>query len=235
MRRRLIHTALVGSFTLFREGLAQILEEVGFRIIASQPTIADLLRQSIKPVVLIIDAGNDPRGAARDVALFKGHQPTARVAVIADCVEFDAALSVFRAGANAYFFNEATADTLVKLLDLVMQGQTNVATNVPLASRQVENIQIPQQRICLNRGSDETALLLDSNASLRQELSVREKSILQCLALGDSNKAIARKVDIAEATVKAHVKTILRKIRAQNRTQAAIWAMNNASQVRMTE
>ena len=97
------------------------------------------------------------------------------------------------------------------------------------------NIQIPQQRICLNRGSDETALLLDSNASLRQELSVREKSILQCLALGDSNKAIARKVDIAEATVKAHVKTILRKIRAQNRTQAAIWAMNNASQVRMTE
>jgi two-component system, NarL family, nitrate/nitrite response regulator NarL len=43
---------------------------------------------------------------------------------------------------------------------------------------------------------------------------------------GDANKVIARKVDIAEATVKVHVKAILRKIRVQNRTQAAIWAMN---------
>ena len=44
---------------------------------------------------------------------------------------------------------------------------------------------------------------------------------------GESNKSIARKIDIAEATVKVHVKAILRKIRVQNRTQAAIWGMNN--------
>ncbi|MBN8977780.1 MAG: hypothetical protein J0I08_15000, partial [Rhizobiales bacterium] len=44
---------------------------------------------------------------------------------------------------------------------------------------------------------------------------------------GNSNKGIARKIDIAEATVKVHVKAILRKIRVQNRTQAAIWGMNN--------
>jgi two-component system nitrate/nitrite response regulator NarL len=46
---------------------------------------------------------------------------------------------------------------------------------------------------------------------------------------GNSNKSIARKIDIAEATVKVHVKAILRKIRVQNRTQAAIWGMNNES------
>jgi two-component system nitrate/nitrite response regulator NarL len=44
---------------------------------------------------------------------------------------------------------------------------------------------------------------------------------------GDSNKLIARKIEIAEATVKVHVKAILRKIRVHNRTQAAIWAMSN--------
>jgi two-component system nitrate/nitrite response regulator NarL len=60
-------------------------------------------------------------------------------------------------------------------------------------------------------------------------LSVRERSILSCLIEGDSNKVIARKIDIAEATVKVHVKAILRKIRVHNRTQAAIWAMSNAS------
>jgi two-component system nitrate/nitrite response regulator NarL len=55
-------------------------------------------------------------------------------------------------------------------------------------------------------------------------LSVRETVILRCLMEGDSNKLIARKFDITEATVKVHVKAILRKIRAKNRTQAAIWA-----------
>ncbi|TIV05318.1 MAG: hypothetical protein E5W02_28205, partial [Mesorhizobium sp.] len=58
-------------------------------------------------------------------------------------------------------------------------------------------------------------------------LSNREKSILSCLIEGESNKTIARKIDIAEATVKVHVKAILRKIRVRNRTQAAVWAMNH--------
>src|SRR5918997_241157 len=57
-------------------------------------------------------------------------------------------------------------------------------------------------------------------------LSPQEKAILGWLADGSSNKVIARKVDAAEATVKVHVKAILRKIGVQNRTQAAIWALN---------
>jgi len=65
----------------------------------------------------------------------------------------------------------------------------------------------------------------------RPQLSTREKCILRCLVEGDSNKIIARNVKIAEATVKVHVKAILRKIRVHNRTQAAIWAMNNGSSV----
>ena len=58
-------------------------------------------------------------------------------------------------------------------------------------------------------------------------LSEQQKRILRYLVEGESNKMIARKIDIAEATVKVHIKAILRKIRVQNRTQAAVWAMNN--------
>ena len=50
---------------------------------------------------------------------------------------------------------------------------------------------------------------------------------------GDSNKCIARKINSAEGTVKVHVKAILRKIRVQNRTQAAIWAMSNDAMTRL--
>jgi DNA-binding NarL/FixJ family response regulator len=59
-------------------------------------------------------------------------------------------------------------------------------------------------------------------------LSPRQHTILRHLIVGDSNKSIARKVSLSEATVKVHVKTILRKIRVHNRTQAAIWALNHS-------
>jgi two-component system nitrate/nitrite response regulator NarL len=58
-------------------------------------------------------------------------------------------------------------------------------------------------------------------------LSDREEQILQSLVRGHSNKVIARICSVTEATVKVHMKSILRKIRVANRTQAAIWALKN--------
>jgi len=58
------------------------------------------------------------------------------------------------------------------------------------------------------------------------EPSPREKEILRCLVLGYTNKIIARHLHITEATVKVHLKHLLKKIHAANRTQAAIWAFN---------
>jgi two-component system, NarL family, nitrate/nitrite response regulator NarL len=60
-------------------------------------------------------------------------------------------------------------------------------------------------------------------------LSTRQRLILRYLIEGDANKTIARKMHITDATVKVHVKAILRKIRVHNRTQAAFWALNNGS------
>jgi two-component system nitrate/nitrite response regulator NarL len=58
-------------------------------------------------------------------------------------------------------------------------------------------------------------------------LSDRELDILRCLVSGASNKVIANQRDITEATVKVHLKTIMKKIETTNRTQAAIWAIKN--------
>jgi DNA-binding NarL/FixJ family response regulator len=58
------------------------------------------------------------------------------------------------------------------------------------------------------------------------EPSPREKEILKCLILGYTNKVIARHLGITEATVKVHLKNLLKKLHAENRTQAAIWAFN---------
>jgi two-component system nitrate/nitrite response regulator NarL len=59
------------------------------------------------------------------------------------------------------------------------------------------------------------------------ELSQRDVEVLQFLARGFPNKEIARALNVAEGTVKGHLKVLLRKIGAGNRTQAAIWAINH--------
>jgi two-component system, NarL family, nitrate/nitrite response regulator NarL len=76
------------------------------------------------------------------------------------------------------------------------------------------------------------SMLLDLNCTTSPLNSVhglppREQEILQTLVTGASNKMIANRLGITEATVKVHLKTLLRKIDVNNRTQAAIWAMNN--------
>jgi len=72
----------------------------------------------------------------------------------------------------------------------------------------------------------------DGLASRAVKLSDREAEILQCLVNGASNKANARDLKIAEATVKVHIRGLLRKMQLQNRTQAAIWALNNAQGIK---
>jgi two-component system, NarL family, nitrate/nitrite response regulator NarL len=63
-------------------------------------------------------------------------------------------------------------------------------------------------------------------------LSDREAEIIECIAEGHSNKVIARRFSISEATVKIHVRGILRKVDARNRTQAAVWALRTRSDAR---
>jgi two-component system, NarL family, nitrate/nitrite response regulator NarL len=67
----------------------------------------------------------------------------------------------------------------------------------------------------------------DGGSSIRDfhSLSMREEQILKGLMVGHSNKMIARTYNVTEATIKVHMKSILRKIRVANRTQAAIWAL----------
>jgi two-component system nitrate/nitrite response regulator NarL len=77
----------------------------------------------------------------------------------------------------------------------------------------------------LNGDEDETQWTPTLRNSPR--LSEREAQILDGLVRGHANKVIARSCDITEATVKVHMKSILRKIQVENRTQAAVWALEH--------
>jgi DNA-binding NarL/FixJ family response regulator len=179
---------------------------------------------------LIIDSGSDPRALANQIEAFKDQHRTVRVAVLADQYVFPWALSAFRAGANAYFLKVVESDTFIKALELVMLGEMilppellSYVRNMTYAAGDpvdVRSLEMYSDRPPPTDPFDLTAL------------SSREEYIQRCIGEGDPNKIIARKMGIAEGTVKVHVKALLRKIRVGNRTQAAIWLMNNPASAR---
>jgi two-component system nitrate/nitrite response regulator NarL len=224
---------------LFREGLARILSAADFRIAAATSRVDDLAPGSLQQdqsILLIIDVGTDQVATIKDIRVFKGQYPTARVALVAnhDQLSDGNIVAAFRAGADAYFL-KPSCDTFIKSLELVILGETILPLEVLsyILHHYAEVQPYPQTTapMATNGGEPGHAGVASAEADNKYapRLSAREKCILRCLIEGDSNKAIARKNDIAEATVKVHVKAILRKIRVSNRTQAAIWAMNNDS------
>ena len=232
MPRQHFPTVIVGANPLLRESLSRFLQKSSFNVAALASCIDELVPAALpqdRAILLIIDACDHPGEACGQIERFRQAHPLGRIVVLANhCAPVDMA-RVLRSGANGYLATIATCDDFIKSLELVMGGQTilpsegissvfvHETTGARGVTGQSDNapIEVPE--------------LIDS-ADVPQ-FSIRELYVLQCLAEGSSNKVIARQCDIAEGTVKVHVKAILRKIKVNNRTQAAVWALNNRSLV----
>jgi DNA-binding NarL/FixJ family response regulator len=206
---------LVGRIGLSREGLARILDKTHFRVVASAASVDHLTPSDVQQheaVLLILDVGHDVEMAMRQVQLFKQLHATARIAIMTGAIRSADLASLFQAGANVCFAEGVTMEVFFKSLELVALGETLVpATLLASAPRHEE---APSQ---------------EPAAGSSLDLSPQEDRILSSLIEGHPNKFIARKLGIAESTVKVHVKNIFRKIRVDNRTQAAMWAMSRSS------
>jgi two-component system nitrate/nitrite response regulator NarL len=227
-RRRSFGTLLVGKSSLLREGLAGILRSAHFRILASVPCADDLLTsrtQIQQALFLVVHTGDDFCATVEQVRILRDRHADGRLAVVADHYRPNELVSAFRAGASGYLVYAMSSDAFLKSIELVMMGATVFPPTLLSFALEPEGSHARGEAL----GDDSLASLVPAEDETARQLSPREQSILQCLIEGDSNKSIARKIDIAEATVKVHVKAILRKIRVHNRTQAAIWGMNNGS------
>jgi two-component system, NarL family, nitrate/nitrite response regulator NarL len=240
-----------------REGLARALIATDFQIVASASRVGEVAQLSVshdQPILLIIDASDEQNEVASQIKLFRRQYPRGRVAVLADRYCRSDVISAYRAGANAYLTKDMSCGAFLKTLELVTLGETILPPELlPFIRNGHEHYENRQPALhgplhgsdagpphethapSPDRIEDDLPPLGNGIDALRSlgtdaipRLSAREKCILRCIAEGCSNKGIARRIDIAEATVKVHVKAILRKIRVSNRTQAAIWAVNNS-------
>jgi two-component system nitrate/nitrite response regulator NarL len=220
-----VPTLLVEPNTLLREGLKRILAETPYHLVATTSNLDEaqgLETTGPAPVLFIVDAANDHHVTFQQVQQFKEKQSEARIVLLVDRYDPRQVMAAFQAGADAYLMKSVSCEVLVKSLDLVMLGEA-VFPSAVLDLLREHVIAADKDTV----DDPETEPLEIEEDQPPKGLSVRETVILRCLMEGDSNKLIARKFDITEATVKVHVKAILRKIRAKNRTQAAIWAASH--------
>ena len=199
-------TVLIEANRLFREGLKHLLAGTRFEVGAEYNTIDLALSAEVTDAAPELVISGQPVKDEADLRAIREAFPSARVVVLADDLTVDVLRAAMGGGADGFLIKNVSPEALIQSLQLIMLGEKVFPTNL-------------------------ASMLLDMNAISPQQsirgLSPREQEILQALVTGASNKMIAIKLGITEATVKVHLKTLLRKIDVNNRTQAAIWAMNN--------
>jgi len=229
-RHQSFGTILIGKSVLMREGIARILRAENFRILASISCL-DELASTVRVqqlLFLVVHTSDDFDLVLSQIELIKDQYPNGRIVILADHYVSTEPNLALQAGASGYFVSALSCDAFVKSIELVMMGETVFPPAFPPSTLPLKNDLHPKAASPPCSEDQKPSRGNAAEDTTTPQLSPREMAILRCLIEGYSNKSIARKIDIAEATVKVHVKAILRKIRVQNRTQAAIWGMNNA-------
>lgn len=208
---------LIGRNSIVREGLRRLLSEQDRQIIYSGASLDELRIIDVAVGEFLLLLIEDSRSEWDGNALASVHQrhPAARMAILAKEFDFHAMLEAFRAGAEGYVTNDVSWERLIGYLDLVSLGEKIFPSQ--LAQKLLE-----ESSVCED--------VPDAASVDSANLSGREMEILLRLIAGLPNKVISRQLSISEATVKVHVKAVLRKLRVANRTQAAIWAATQGLQ-----
>jgi two-component system, NarL family, nitrate/nitrite response regulator NarL len=215
-----IKTALISDNDLLRSALQQIFPETPFVLVevASVEGSGRLRPLASQPALVLIEASQGIPQVLEVVRQVRECYPEARIVTLADQFDFGFVRLWHEAGADGLCIAGRNPEVLIKSLQLVMLGETVL----PIEALRSISDGIPQSReeYALQANTAEPNL---SDLTVRK-LSAREAQILGCLKEGAPNKVIARKLAVTEATIKVHIKSILRKIGVANRTQAAIWA-----------
>ena len=209
-----IRVVLVDDHTLFRMGLAELLEQRGSIKVVGVTGNADEARRLLReeqPDVLIMDLHMPPLDG---LTLFRQLRQegftTPTLMLTVSNAEEDLS-NVLRAGARGYLLKDMEPDDVVDAILRASRGETVVAPAMTM--KLVKLLQ-----------NDQPA---SSSASMLDSLTQREREILTHLAQGESNKVIARALDISHDTVKLHVRHILAKLNLTSRVEAAVFAVEH--------
>ena len=222
-----IELLVVDDHTLFRRGLVALLsQDERFNVADQAGDIGEALRCISRAVPDLILLDNHLPGVlgVDGIATLKSAAPQVRILMLTVSENENDLAAALQAGADGYLLKTVELDHLCDFIVKVLAGESVISpemmTKLVTAFRSktpaAEEAPVPAPQ-------SEPDHAAQDNSGM-ELLSAREREVLALIALGDSNKLIARKLDIAETTVKIHVQHILRKLQLSSRVHAAVYA-----------
>jgi DNA-binding NarL/FixJ family response regulator len=203
-----ISVLIVDDHPVVRQGLRSLLHVADGITVAGEASDgpgALALAESLRPDVVLLDLklpGMDGLAVLGEL----GGSSSPRVLVLTSATDPARARQAVRAGAAGVVYKDIDPDALVRAIRAVHDGHLLLAP-------------------------DAAAAVADGDPRIRDPLTVREREVLALIADGKSNREIARRLGVAEKTIKAHVSSVLAKLGVQDRTQAAVYAVRHGEGV----
>jgi two-component system nitrate/nitrite response regulator NarL len=223
----IIHTCIIEQNDLIREGIKSFLSGKNYKIYAEFKCLENFTSDIVLEAPQLIIIGINTKilsgyNAQEEITKFKLHLermrtdiPHAHLIILISQEALFHIPDLYSWNVDGYICRDITKVGFLNYLNLAMMGEKILPP--PFMHAQIN-------------GNFHTSIGIDAVYPQLHHLpvfSLRENDIIRCIAQGSPNKKIASQLKITESTVKVHLKTILRKLGMQNRTQVALWATKN--------
>ncbi len=207
---------VIDDHPLLRKGLAQLINLCpDLEIVGEASNGIDGLEiiRELKPDLTLLDLNMPGMDGLETLAKIKQIDPERRVIILTVSDQEQDVVNALRNGADGYLLKDMDPEELLVKFREVATGKLVLSSNI------ID---------CLGRALRTEGIQKQPSIS---ELTDREREILIHIHDGESNKLIARKLGITEATVKVHVKHLLKKLNLKTRVEAAVWVADNKYQL----
>lgn len=230
---KLIRLLVVDDHTLFRRGLVALLsQDERFEVTSQAGDIGEALRclERDRPDLVLLDNHLPGVLGVDGIVPLKQAAPGIRILMLTVSENENDLAAALQAGADGYLLKTVELDHLSEYIIKVLAGESVISPEMMTKLVTAFRTKAPAtgEGAATQNGSAQGAPPPRDPPGLAL-LSAREREVLAHIACGDSNKLIARKLDIAETTVKIHVQHILRKLQLSSRVQAAVYAASQAA------
>ena len=209
-----ITVLLIDDHTLFRSGIRSLLQRHSdFDVVGEAADGVEGIKRAkqLKPKVVLLDLNMPGMSGLETLQLLLQDCPDSAVVMLTVSEDAQDLAAALKAGASGYLLKNIDTEYLTRAVRRAAAGETVVAE--AMTAKLVAQLQAGGR-------TTEPASDID-------RLTPREKEILECLARGESNKVIARSLDLSESTVKIHVQNVLKKLNLSSRVQAAVFAVEH--------
>jgi len=217
-----IRILLIDDHTLFRSGVRALLQrQPDFEVVDDAADGIEGFKRAKqhRPDVVLLDLNMPGLSGIETLQLLQQDLPDTAVIMLTVSEDVDELTCALREGACGYLLKNMEADALATMIRRAALGESVIAES--MTQRLIAQMRSPV------RAEETPASALSKTSESRDSpaLTPRERDIVRILSRGASNKDIARELDLAESTVKIHVRNVLRKLNLSSRMQIAIHAL----------